>query len=128
MKIIEAVLLLGLVGSSLGYSLGLIGRNFCNHDRQCNGTEVCSLFRCCEPVGGFCSSDADCCNSNCYGTTCKQCKPLTGICIKDDNCGYGKACINGRCCSGYNVPCRTSTECCNGMTCTIAGLTTTVCI
>lgn len=129
MKYIVTVLVLGLVSGSMSYSIGLIGGNFCNHNGECNGTEVCSSFRCCEPVGGKCSSDADCCNGNCYGTTCKQCMPLSGnSCTIDDNCGYGKACINGRCCSGFNVPCRTSAECCNGMKCMVAGLTTTVCI
>lgn len=187
-NIVSSILLLvGLVVvSSTGYSTGLTGGSFCNYDRECPGTEVCSSLRCCEPLGEDCSSDADCCSGNCYGTTCssvvmvsrkaiysspactvnygscrddsnccshncesRQCIPLTVNSLMNgrlnggrmnlrpyvqsctaDSCGYGKACIDGQCCSGFNVPCRSSSECCNGMTCMNNGpySSTTVCV
>ena len=91
-----------------------------------------SLFVCwanvpppaCEPVGGACSADADCCDGiPCTDGTChvQICGSAGAVCGADSDCCAGNVCNGGVCglpapvCSDPGQACGAGQPCCNGL-------------
>src|SRR6266516_2204766 len=81
----------------------------------------------CQPKGGSCSSDSDCCSGlTCQSGECRpsKCQQKGGSCASDSDCCSGLVCSSGVCtapttpkCQPKGGPCASDSDCCSGQIC-----------
>ena len=107
------------------------GGGFCASASDCCGSIACERTlnngqisgTCCNPIGGQCEYNVDCCDDNCQFGKC-ACIPINagyyGSCGSDADCCTG-SCIGGGCCQSGGGECQTDGDCClgncNGVSC-----------
>jgi C1A family cysteine protease len=94
--------------SLVGYAANYVVYNShgCTNNSDCGSNGgICCNEQCITPA---CFSASDCASRTCYNGTCSD----TQIC--DPACTYTP---KSSCCAGFNQRCRTTDDCCNGLTC-----------
>ena len=109
----------------------------CSASAEC-ASSYCQSGKCCGAAAHACTADADCCSGSCVNGACSNCSLLTQACdsvaccgglecsldrrcvaptgtacLDLAECGQGRDCRNGACCTGDHQQCRADPECCN---------------
>jgi hypothetical protein len=72
---------------------------------------------CCDPGGGDCGSDEECCTGHCDGGTCASCVAAGESCLTDAECCSYSCGVSGTCdaCAPAGAECVADDDCCDGV-------------
>ena len=97
----------------------------CSQDKECC-SDLCSdnygeCLSCLENGDSSCSGPSDCCDNICNTVTdtCVKCLDVGDYTCSSykDCCDTDLSCTSGKCCKGFGLECKETTECCSGYDC-----------